>query len=258
MLTARQVARFQRDGFVAVRGALPADVTAACRDVIWTRLEAQGVSRRDASTWRQPLVRLWCPEGGPFAEASRAPALHEAYDQLLGRRAWIRPRDGLGGTVPVRFPHRHRPIDAVWHLDGGWASAGTARVNVHSRGRGLLALFLLTRAGPDDAPTQLLVGSHVDVARALKPARRRGMDMWDLVGSLPRSTFRREVALATGRAGDVFLCHPFLVHATSWPNLGTRPRIIVQPNIPLREPFPLDGRRATRPVERMIVDALDG
>ena len=32
------------------------------------------------------------------------------------------------------------------------------------------------------------------------------------------------VRLATGQAGDVILCHPFLVHAASWPHTGRHPR----------------------------------
>ena len=32
-------------------------------------------------------------------------------------------------------------------------------------------------------------------------------------------------------AGDVYLCHPFLVHAATWPHTGTTPRFIGQPCI---------------------------
>jgi hypothetical protein len=42
-------------------------------------------------------------------------------------------------------------------------------VNVHSRARGLLALFLLTDVGPDDAPTRLVRGS---------PSARRPASRW--------------------------------------------------------------------------------
>ena len=42
----------------------------------------------------------------------------------------------------------------------------------------------------------------------------------------------RKVALATGEAGDVYLCHPFLVHAASWPHRGATPRFMAQPALP--------------------------
>jgi hypothetical protein len=32
-----------------------------------------------------------------------------------------------------------------------------------------------------------------------------------------------------GDAGDVYLCHPFLVHAATWPHRGKAPRFIAQP-----------------------------
>jgi hypothetical protein len=38
----------------------------------------------------------------------------------------------------------------------------------------------------------------------------------------------RPLALATGHAGDVYLCHPFLIHAAQ-PHHGTVPRFIAQP-----------------------------
>src|SRR3546814_5813112 len=51
-------------------------------------------------------------------------------------------------------------------------------------------------------------------------------------------------ALATGQAGDVFLCHPFLVHAASWPHRGTEPRVIAQPPIALDGSLRLDQAEA--------------
>ncbi len=57
--------------------------------------------------------------------------------------------------------------------------------------------------------------------------------------------------LATGHAGDVYLCHPFLVHAASWPHRGTRPRVIAQPGVALHDQFrltapPQPGRAGNR------------
>src|SRR5439155_16525504 len=89
---------------------------------------------------------------------------------------------------------------------------------VQSRGRGLLALFLFSDVGDQDAPTEILVGSHLDVPRVLAPFGERGVWNGDVARELPASTFRRVRAHATGRAGDVYICHPFLVHraAASW------------------------------------------
>ena len=49
----------------------------------------------------------------------------------------------------------------------------------------------------------------------------------------------RPTELATGQAGDVIVCHPFLVHAASWPHTGRHPRIMAQPGVALHDAFPL-------------------
>ena len=51
----------------------------------------------------------------------------------------------------------------------------------------------------------------------------------------------RALALATGHAGDVYLCHPFLIHAAQ-PHRGREPRFMAQP--PLNLFAPLELRRA--------------
>lgn len=48
---------------------------------------------------------------------------------------------------------------------------------------------------------------------------------------------RREV-LATGGAGTVYLCHPFLVHAAQ-PHRGKEPRFMAQPPLCPAEPLQL-------------------
>ena len=62
--------------------------------------------------------------------------------------------------------------------------------------------------------------------------------------------------LATGEAGTVYLCHPFLVHAAQ-PHRGILPRFIAQP--PLLPAAPLMLERddgAYSPLERSIRNAL--
>ena len=62
---------------------------------------------------------------------------------------------------------------------------------------------------------------------------------------------------ATGLAGDVYLCHPFLMHAAQ-PVQGPRPRLLAQPPLAGVAPFALDMDRAPScPVEAAIRRALD-
>jgi len=66
----------------------------------------------------------------------------------------------------------------------------------------------------------------------------------------------RDLALATGEAGTVYLCHPFLIHAAQ-KHRGTTPRFMSQP--PLSPATPLRLQRADSvysPVEIAIREAL--
>lgn len=223
--------------------------------MIEAELRARGVDPRDAATWQAPVVRLPCPEGPAFAAAGTSPALHDAYDALLGAGRWI-PRRAVGGTLPIRFPSTADPGDAGWHVDGSYDVDGRWWLNVMSRGRGLLALFLFTDVGEDDAPTELILGSHLDVPRVLLPFGERGVYGGDVARRLPASTFERPHAFATGGAGDVFLCHPFLVHRATWPHRGSRPRVIAQPEIGIHQPFALRPGPGVCLVETLILRGL--
>ena len=249
------IADFCEKGFVVVRNAVPLPVVRECVDVIEQELRARAVDLRDAGTWTAPVVRVNCPEGPAFAAAGTSPALREVYDVLLGPGGWI-PRDGVGGTVPVRFPSAKDPGDAGWHIDGSYDVGGQWWVNVRSRARGLLALFLFTDVTDADAPTEVVIGSHLDVPPALAPFGDRGVFFGDVVQRLPKSTFQRPCAHATGRAGDVYICHPFLVHRATWPHRGAVPRLLAQPSIPQRQPFALRNGGDVCAVERAILRSL--
>ncbi|WP_115851235.1 ABC transporter ATP-binding protein/permease [Thermasporomyces composti] len=83
----------------------------------------------------------------------------------------------------------------------------TWRASVRSRDRGLLALLLFTDVDPDDAPTRIRIGSHVDAARALAPFGDDGLDNAASAPLVEQASAHRPVTLATGTAGDVYLCH---------------------------------------------------
>ncbi|MBE1488386.1 phytanoyl-CoA dioxygenase family protein [Plantactinospora soyae] len=245
---------FVRDGFVAVRGAFEPETAAGCRRLIWEALAEHGISEPDRSTWARPCVHVDCPEGAPFTAAGASPALVEAYDTLIGPGRWTR-RTGVGGSVPVRFPSEEYPGDVGHHIEGNWWGGDEYWTNVRSRGRGLLALFLFSDVGPDDAPTRLVVGSHPYAARVLAPAGEAGMGGGAVAERLQASVFCRRTAEATGRAGDVYLCHPFIVHTATWPHRGTTPRMLAQPGVDVPDGFVLDGTDPS-PVARAIVAGL--
>lgn len=246
--------QFLRDGWVRLDGAFSSEIAARCRQELWA---ASGCDPHEASTWSRPVVRLGELGAPPFREAASSPALTEAFDRLVGPGRW-QPRVSLG-TFPLRFPSSIDPGDCGWHVDASFGFEAEPdflkwRVNVRSRGRALLMLFLFSDVGPDDAPTRLRSGSHLDLARRLAPFGDGGASLGELASTDFAESAHRPEALATGPAGTVFLCHPLLVHSAQ-PHRGRTPRFMAQP--PLLPTVPLDPWRAgASPVERAIRDAL--
>ncbi|MGH7003750.1 MAG: phytanoyl-CoA dioxygenase family protein, partial [Alphaproteobacteria bacterium] len=198
-----------------------------CRDALWAEI---GLSPDRPEGWTHPVLRVGFKAAPPFIEAANTPVLHRAYDQLAGEGRWLRPR-GLG-TFPIRFPSPEIPGDDGWHVDASFATSDPDfmewRANVTSSGRALLMLFLFSDVGPDDAPTRIRKGSHAAIARALLPYGEAGATLRQLSADAYASTQACAVDLATGMAGTVYLCHPFLVHAAQ-PHRGKRPRFMAQP-----------------------------
>lgn len=259
-LSDAQIARFIHDGFVKVAGAFPRELAEHGRSILWRNT---GCDEADPTTWTKPVIRLGIYGQEPFARAANTPVLHQAFDQLAGPGRW-RPRTDLG-TFPIRFPSADDPGDAGWHVDSSFPpdSGDTGdylnwRINVSSKGRALLMLFLFSDVGEDDAPTRIRIGSHFDVARILARAGEYGFSLRELVAQegFVETAARREV-LAIGDAGTVYLCHPFLVHAAQ-PHRGTRPRFLAQPPLLPGEPFLLNRTEGTySPVEQAIRMALE-
>nr|WP_191872231.1 phytanoyl-CoA dioxygenase family protein [Streptomyces filipinensis] len=247
------VTRFVTDGFVKIEGAFPPRVAADCARLLWRET---GYDPDDPSTWKKPVVRLDGMAQGPFAAAANSPALHAAFDRLVGAGRW-EPRYSLG-TFPLRFPHPAEPDDAGWHIEGSYLPEGEQGyfANLRSRDRALLMLFLFSEVTEADAPTRIRVGSHLDVPPLLEPYGEAGVSGLEIAPQVVAASAHRPLAYATGRPGDVYLCHPFLVHAAQ-PHRGTRPRFMAQPPLDPAVPYELDRPDgAYSPVERAIRRAL--
>ncbi|AUX46537.1 phytanoyl-CoA dioxygenase [Sorangium cellulosum] len=256
-LSHSQIEHFIAEGFVRIDAAFPRGLADEARAILW---RDTGMAPNEPKTWTKPVVRLGLYGQRPFVEAASTPVLRAAFDQLVGHGRW-RPPAAIG-TFPVRFPSPDDPGDAGWHVD---ASFGTEdpdfmawRVNVASRGRALVMLFLFSDVGETDAPTRLRAGSHLDIARQLAPAGEQGMTLRELAANGFAETARRPQVLATGDAGTVYLCHPFLVHAAQ-PHRGARPRFLGQPPLLPTEPLQLEREGGEYcPVEQAIRAALRG
>ena len=251
---------FVNDGFVRIDAAFPSEVAAECRGLLWEQLPE---SPDEPDSWNRPVVRLGYQAGGCFEASINTEALHEAFDALVGAGRWM-PRSDVG-TFAVRFPSSEPPGDDGWHVEASFPPPDPTqhgdpfawRVNVASRGRCLLLLMLFSDVGEEDAPTRLRRGSHLETARLLAPYGDEGLTMMEASRRAAEATASYDVALATGRAGDVYLCHPFLVHAAQAQTAG-RPRFLAQPPLHpvgwINSSLDLDA--GATPVEMAIRSAL--
>lgn len=254
-LSAEDIVTFIRDGFVRIDQAFSARTAEEARQILWT---ATGCDPDNPSTWTRPVVRLNQFNETPFREAANTPLLRSAFDQLVGKDRWL-PRGGLG-TFPVRFPSQDDPGDDGWHIDVSFGYENPDfmewRANVHSKGRALLMLFLFSDVSVNDAPTRIRIGSHIDIARQLAPAGKAGLTLRQLASDGFAASAHRREELATGAAGTVYLCHPFLVHSAQ-KHRGVEPRFMAQPPLLPREPICLDrADQDYSPVEQAILRAV--
>jgi phytanoyl-CoA dioxygenase PhyH len=240
VLTDWQREQFVRDGLVKLGDAFPAEIAAEARTILWRET---GCDPEDRTTWTRPVVWVGDCRQEPFRKATNTPVLHAAFDELVGIGRWV-PRESLGG-FPIRFPHPEEPGDTGWHVDASFPLPERSdsyfdwRINVTSKGRALLMLFLFSDVTEQDAPTRIRLGSHLVVARLLAPAGDGGMSMLELARLADTQTTGMPEITATGEAGTVYLCHPFVVHAAQ-AHHGTTPRLLAQPPLYPRVGFELE------------------
>lgn len=219
---------FMADGFLKVEQAVSRSVAEAAQAVLWRQL---GLSPDDPERWLAPV--RWAADmtgQGPFGELVRSPALAAALDQICGAGGWL-PR-GCLGNIPVRFPVSPPDDDRGWHIDantpqsdGSWAVTG--------RPHTALLLTLLSDVGPADAPTRIRAGSHRDVASVLGPDP---VDLAEMGRLVDDASAQRPVVHATGESGDMFVLHPFTVHAAD-EHRGRIPRFMAQSPVMLTAPL---------------------
>lgn len=231
-LDSEQIQSFVSDGFVKLEAAVPREVGDQARELLWRQI---GLSPDDPAGWTQPVVWATDQTGeGALGQTIRSPRLAAALDQICGAGGWA-PRHTVG-MVPIRFPNVAPADDRGWHIDanfgrpdGTWAVSG--------RPETMLLLILFSDVGPDDAPTRIRAGSQRDSAGALADGV---FDFMEAAGMVERASSERPVVHATGQPGDIYLVHPFTVHAAQ-EHLGTEPRFMSQLPVILTSPLTPEG-----------------
>ena len=256
MLSVNEIEQFVQNGFVRIDKAFSQEIADKALDILWSDLPCD---RSDPYSWTEPVIRLGMYPQQPFVDSVNTGKLQSAFDQLIGKGKWIPCRSV--GTFPVRFPSVQPPNDTGKHVDASFPGNDPGnfldwRVNVKSKGRALLLLILYSNVGKNDAPTVIYKGSHRDVARLLAKEDDSGLSFMELAKKLEELP-EREAVYATGKAGTVYLCHPFLVHSAQ-AHRGSTPKFMAQPPLLLREELCISGSDAGyAPVEQAIRLALD-
>lgn len=251
MLSAGQTEQFLSEGFIVIENAFSRE-----RSLEWVREECAhiGYDVNDPSTWKDEYVRI--PTQKREILADFAPAAWTASCDLMGGEDRVKYRANIslfamnfrqGADRPFMPPSAEAP---GWHKDG-WHF----RHFLDSPDQGLLGIPLMTDVLPQGGATFIAADSVPVVARYLADHPEGVLpDEFDMKYLISQCHDFRE---ATGRAGDFYLLHPYLLHAASQ-NILKRPRGICNVLYELTEPmnFHRDNPANYSPVEAAILRGL--
>jgi hypothetical protein len=249
-LTAAEVQRFERDGYVLVRQAFPRADGLAMEEQWWRELEEmRGVRRDDRASWHQIHGDLKAAKRDPMQARILTDRVRGVFDDLLGKAAWLPPRDWGRPLVTFPEPGTWDVPSRLWHWDN--------RSELHlDYPRGLFVVSFVGSVAPGSGGTLILSGSPrllIQQERGIPLTQKRdfGARLWErfhrcdpwlraLTGLAPSPADRIAAFMAaetvvdgvplrvvelTGEPGDMVFCHPVMVHCVA-PNRGTRPRFM--------------------------------
>ena len=249
MLTIEQWTTFEERGYVRVSSAFSKPEAQAMEDHLWTVLQHRSGARQDdPMTWpADPPSGLRTMRRTPVFQAIGSAATVQALDDLLGVTDWKRPNHW--GQFLVTFPtaENNWTVPNGWHNDFGYLYSD-------DRLFGALVFSFLADVSSRAGGTAILAGSHRLIGQfvktqpkeALKKMKRARMaiyniDPWlkalaseeDTPDRVERFMEREQIISGipmrveelTGSAGDVVICHPWLLHSIS-PNCGHYPRFM--------------------------------
>jgi hypothetical protein len=250
-LTQSDIDQFLIKGYIKIENAFPREVAEE-----WTRncFRRLGYDMEDKSTWAERRIHMG---GDVYVDVKDfAPRVYDSICDLLGGEERVgqpvRWSDhfianlGVGSEDPWMPAGPNTP---GWHKDGDFF-----RHFLDSPEQGLLVFVNWTDVVHKGGPTYIATDSVPVVAEFLAD-RPEGVlpnefNFKELVGRC------QEFEEATGNAGDVFLLHPYMLHAASQNPLRAI-RVITNPPVHLNEPMRFsrpDG--AYSPVELAVLRAL--
>jgi ectoine hydroxylase-related dioxygenase (phytanoyl-CoA dioxygenase family) len=249
LLSEGQLARLSELGYLKLPAAIPVHDALAMRARMWEALGIGGADREDRSTWRTVDRKALKRAGQRDAFAAYAsPTVRAVADQLLGAGRW-RPPAHWGLTM-VTFPEGgewsvpHRG----WHLDSSPRTGPADRLirtfgllDTHETGGGatmivsgshrLVArmeaqLTTNTRLTASAVARRALASSDAWFDDLFRPGAEPGRSRWLMTEPGVVDGVEVGVVEFTGEAGDLYLMHPWALHAAS-SNCRDQPRLML-------------------------------
>ena len=259
MLTPEQTEIFDAKGYLHVPAVMDSTQAAELETFVWSCLaKLHGIARDRPETWEVegPWLGMKNYKDAEVLHCIGSDKLCQCIDDFLGMGNWKRPRNWGGFLIdfPKSPPESWQIPTDHWHVDAHFTYEPTTLF-------GLRVFTFLSDIQPRGGGTLVASGSHHLVTRfvsqltgeqrALGFAKLRDRflsnDPWfqrltnaedqhsDRSGFFMEQdrvvdSVRLRLEQLCGRAGDVVLMHPWLVHGKS-PHCGTKPRFTLAKDI---------------------------
>ncbi|WP_117212010.1 hypothetical protein [Allorhizocola rhizosphaerae] len=235
VLTPQQAEQFVERGYVVIRGCFTRAAAEEYTSTIWTRL---GYVPDDPATWSEPSVHM--PSHREIDIRQFAPKAWGAVCDLVGGAQRIHPYLWNDAFIVNLWQGADRPWQPAspaspdWHKDGDFF-----RHFLDSPEQGLLTLVLWSDVRHQGGATFVAADSVGPVARFLA---EHPEGVRPEPASFPWHELVKQCSdfmEAIGEVGDVYLLHPFILHAKAQ-NVLRVPRFITNPPVHLIEPMRFD------------------
>jgi len=241
---------FLQYGYVTIQEGFSPEFAAEWAAQAYARL---GIDPNDRSTWHTPRIHMGGDQRVQVREI--APRVLGAMEDLLG--------EGRIAGDPTWSDHFIVNLAERW--DQPWIPPGPDAIGWHKDGdffhhfldspeQGLLVFVCWTDVVHHGGPTYVARDSVKVITKFLADRPEGVAPNGFAFSQLIREC--HDFVEMTGRAGDVTLLHPFVLHCVSQ-NLLRVPRIITNPPVALQEPMSFDRADGDySPVEQSVLRAL--
>ncbi|KAH8115114.1 hypothetical protein DFH11DRAFT_146876 [Phellopilus nigrolimitatus] len=253
--------QFLEKGWVRIETAVPAENIKRFSDDVWVRL---GYDPNDKSTWEKEKIHM--PRHREIVTRDFAPKGWTAICEILGgeeridRTLFESCGDSLICNLGTPEWEKKESVDprllGNWHIDGDWFTHF-----LDSGEQGLTVIVLYNDIVPRAGGTFIAPDGVKNVVKWLYD-HPEGADSFPVDETGARTVCDinhcEEFVELTGKAGDMFICHPFMPHSAS-KNYLRLPRFITNPPVTLKEPlnFARENARDYSLTELVVLRALE-